>query len=121
MLETTDTSQEITPEGDHSFTIIKPVLKKMSDRGKPYYIFTFEYLHEGTLKTHKEFYMPWMAGEIIKAVGGKEVEGKKGVYEWDKDAVVGKKIKATIVHEPDFKDKTKVRAKMTNPVEEVPF
>lgn len=113
MIETVDTSPDITPAGDHKFTVSKPVIKKMTDNNKAYYIFKLEYVHEGVVKEHTEFIMAWQAGPIIVALGGKETE-KKGVYTWDRELVNGKSVDATIIHEPDFKDKTKTRAKMTN-------
>lgn len=118
--ETTDTNQEITPTGDFVFTVSKKVEKRLAEKSqKPFYIFKFEYMKGGQLSTHTEILMTWMAGPMIRALGGKEV--KPNVFEWDREAVVGSKVKATIIHEPDFKDPAKMRAKMTNIQQDLPF
>jgi hypothetical protein len=124
MTERTDTRPNITPEGRRKFTCAKVPVKKLSEgKNKPYYEFTFEYMDGTTLREHKEFVMAWMAGPLLKAFGFPEVE--PGIYEWEKETCLGKMIEATIIHEADKKDASKVRSRMTEVTavanEEIPF
>lgn len=117
--ETVDTNPDIYPKGPTSLKCLK-VVKKISDKGKPYYMFTFEGNVGGVLRNHMEVRQPWMAGDLIPLLGGKSTE-TPGVYKWDKENAAGYVINCDIIHEQDFKDKTKTRARITNPTEGIPF
>lgn|SRR3990167_8028423 len=118
--ERVDTNPDIFPIGPQVLVCNK-VLKKLSQNSnKPYYLFDFDGMVDGELKNHKEMRFPSQCGDLILALGGKPGE-KKGEYIWDREKVVGNKIKVTMIHEPDFKDKTKTRARITEPVQELPF
>lgn len=122
MPETTDTNFQITPEGTYVMTATKPCIKKLSKNDKPYYTFEFSYVSEGKVETHKEILFPSQAGLLLKAFGCKEV--KTGVFEWEKDEVINRKIKAEIKHLDDKKDPTKKRASIVSAeqvAEEIPF
>ena len=124
--EVVDTTPKIYPTGNQLLTCEK-VEKKISDKGSPYYVFHFYGLVEDKHRTHKEFRQPWMAGDLILALGGKAE--KPGVYKWDRALVQGNQIRCEIVHEPDYKDKSRTRASIKNPtkadatsdLEEMPF
>jgi hypothetical protein len=117
--ETVDTNPDIYPAGKAILTCEK-VVKKLSDSNKPYYMFTFEGVVDGVMRKHIEVRQPWMSGDLIPLLGGKATD-KKGIYTWDKENAKGKTIDCVIIHEPDFKDKTKTRARITNPTEAIPF
>ena len=119
MPEVTDTNPDIYPEGRTTLKAVKPAVKKLTNAGKPFYIFEFEGMVDGDIKTHKEVRMPWMCADILRAFGFPET--KPGVFTWEKNDVDGKAIDCVIVHEPDFKDKTKIRARITEPTEGIPF
>lgn len=108
MPERTDTNFQITPEGVYDMTSTKPCVKKLTKTDKPYYTFEFSYVSDGVLDTHKEIVFPSQAGLLLKAFGCKEV--KPGVFEWEKDEIVNRRIRATIKHLDDKKDPTKKRA-----------
>lgn len=125
MRETTDTRFKITTAGTHQMTATKPCIKKMSksDSPKPYYEFYFEFMNDGKLESHLEILFPNQAGMLLRALQCKEVE--PGVFDWDKEEIIGRKIVAEIAHIPDRKDKTKLRASIVKaepvPEEAVPF
>mgnify|MGYP001558339642 CR=1 FL=1 len=119
--EIVDTNPDLYPQGEAGFTCVR-VDKKLNPSNKPYYIFVFSSFVDGYSKPYKEIRAPWMSGDLIVALGGTD-EGN-GKFKWDRSLVAGKKIICSIVHEPDFKDKTRLRARITNPVpvdETIPF
>ena len=120
MPETTDTNFQITPEGIYAMTATKPCVKRLTKTDKPYYTFELSYVSDGKVDTHKEILFPSQAGLLLKAFGCKEV--KPGVFEWEKDEIMNRRIKATIKHIDDKKDSTKKRACIVaaEPMEEEP-
>ena len=70
---------------------------------------------------------PNQVGPLLALLGAKEDTEKKGHYLWETDMMVGKAFKATISHDADKKDATKVYQNMKdfkaseNKTEEVPF
>lgn len=121
MPETTDTNRfEIMPEGHYVFTVSKvPEKLKSQTTGKVYYKFEFETIVQGKIKKHIEVFMPWMASELLKALGAVEVSPNK--FEWEREAVMGKEIEADLMHEEDRKDPKKKWPKLKNITERVPF
>ena len=121
MRETTDTAKfEMMPEGHYIFTISKvPEKLKSQATQKIYYKFEFETVVQGKIKKHIEVFMPWLASELLKALGATEIEPNK--FEWDREAVMGKEIEADLVHELDRKDPNKKWPKLKNITERVPF
>lgn len=119
MIETTDTKGDfpLFPVGHYRFTVEQIPEKKISDGGKALYIFRFVTTFDGQLKKYKETFAAWKCGELLKALGAKELEKDK--WEWDREAVVGRIVEADIAHEPDKKGKLWPR--MKNITEEVPF
>ena len=117
--EIIDTNPDIFPVGEYEFTV-NQILKKKNDKGTIFYIFEMEAVVDGEIRKHKEFRMPWKSGDLILALGGKVTE-KPGVFTFDREEAKGKKIKASIVHEPDYKDASKTRARIVDPTEWIPF
>jgi hypothetical protein len=125
MPERTDTrSFQLTPVGNYKFVCSKVPVKKLTngDRQFAFYEFEFEFqAPDGSIKTHSERFMTWLVGPLLKAFGFKEKETEPGVFEWEKADCVGKKVDAKIIHEPDKKDKTKMRSRMVDIIEGLPF
>jgi hypothetical protein len=125
MKEVTDTRGEGLKPGKYTFTVAStPIKDKFKNSGKPYYDFTFETTVDGNLKEHNEKIPTWLAAPILRALGAKETS--EGVFEWDRDQVVGTMFDAEIVLEkmPDGKE----YRRLTSPVailkksdEKVPF
>ncbi len=124
MPETTDVSSPftLTPEGTYKFTVESVPLKRPTKKGMGvYFEFNFFYItEEGDREKHKELLMPWQLGPFLEAFGYQQTTKDK--YTWEREEVVNKTIEATIIHEPDYKDKTKTRAKMVDiKKSEIPF
>jgi hypothetical protein len=97
MIERTDTNIGL-PVGHYVFTVSSPVEKrKFENNDKKFYLFKFTVQIGENLMEHQERIPVWMAAEIIKAVGGKEIT--PGVFEWDRDGVIGEQIEGDIVLE----------------------
>ena len=118
MIERTDTNNGL-PVGHYKLTVSSPVEKhKFENNDKKYYLFKFTTTLGENLMEHQERFPAWMASDIIKAVGGKEVT--PGVFEWDRDAVVGNMVEADIIMEKNPKDGKEYR-RMKNIKEALPF
>jgi hypothetical protein len=118
MLETTDTNNGLAV-GHYKFTISSPVEKrKFEGKESKYYLFKLMATVDGNLLEHQERIPVWMAGEILRALECKEV--KPGVFEWDKEAVVGEMIEGDIVIEKS-KDGTKEYRRLKNIKQALPF
>lgn len=119
-IERTDTTGfQLFPIGHYKFQVSAVPLKKKGSGGGIYYEFNFETPIDGNLKKYTERFMVWKAGELLKALGGVEV--MPNVFEWDKEATLGKFVEADIIHEPDQKEPTKKWPRMQNITEGVPF
>src|SRR5262245_503174 len=113
MPETTDTRPNLFPAGEYELVATKPCVKKLTKTSsKPYYEFVFEGTVDGELKDHKEILFPSQCGFLLKALQCKEKPGEPGIFVWEKDEIVGRRIKAKIIHEADKKDSTRMRAKI---------
>ena len=112
MRETTDTRFKIAPAGTWAMTATKPCIKKLSVKNNAYYTFHFEFMNNGSFENHQEIIFPSQSAMILRALQCKETEA--GVFDWDKEEIVGRKITATIVHEADKKDSSKIRAKISS-------
>ena len=55
---------------------------------------------------------PNQVGPLLVILGAKEDPAKKGHYLWETDLMAGKTFKATISHDKDKKDATKVYQNM---------
>lgn len=112
-IERTETGYEIFPEvKDIVLTVTEPATKGKTNKGKFYYVFKFKGVVEGRARKYSEAQMTWMAGDLLRALGCKEVG--KGTFEWDKAEIVGRQVLVDIVHEEDFKDPSKMVARMKN-------
>lgn len=117
MIERTDTNTGL-PLGHYKLTIVAPVEKrKFENNDKKFYLFKFETIVGETIMTHEERIPVWMASDILKALHAKEVT--PGVFEWDKDAVLGEVIEGDIVMEKG-KDGKEYR-RLRNIKEALPF
>lgn len=123
MLERTDTRGDgIEPGKGYIFKISDVPKKDNFSSGKQYYEFKMETTINGDLVDHQERIPTWMVGPILRALECKEVE--PDVFEWEKEAVVGKEFKGDIGLEANPKDGKKYR-RLQNPrkvdSEDVPF
>lgn len=113
MIERTETGYEIFPEvKDIVLTVTEPATKGKTPKGKFYYVFKFKGVVEGRARKYSEAQMTWMAGDLLRGLGCKEVG--KGTFEWDKAEIVGRQVMVDIVHELDFRDPSKQVARMKN-------
>jgi len=118
MLETTDTNNGL-PVGHYKLTISAPVEKrKFENNDKKYYLFKFTTTVGENLMDHQERIPVWKASDILKALGCKEIT--PGVFEWDRDAVVGEMIEGDIVMEKNPKDGKEYR-RLKNIAQALPF
>lgn len=109
--ERTDTRGEGLQPGRYVFTISEPVVKRKWESGSIYYDWKFNVAHDGNLKDHNEKLAPWKLGPLLKALNQKEIE--PGIYEWDKEAVVGLQVAADIVLDK-AKNSDRVYRRMAN-------
>ena len=122
-METTDTNSQFhddIPDGTYDFEVVNVVRKEIN--GKKAYEWTLEYDGgEGKVLT-----WPNQVGPLLALLGAKEDTAKKGHYLWETELMVGKTFKATISHDPDKKDPSKVYQNMkdfkpSKKTEDVPF
>lgn len=112
MTEKTNTAGGRLPEGHYQFTVTKTPEKFRTATGKIRYVWHFETLIGTELKSHRESFMVWMMGDLLRALKCKEE--KKNEFEWELEEQVGKIIFADIVYEPDKNDPNKTWARMAN-------
>lgn len=108
MEETIDTSSQFPdrdiPDGTYTFRI-EGIDRK--EKGTTV-MYIFKLFYEGI---HTEqLLLPSMMGPLLRILGCKETE--KGKFKWDKDLLTGQSFVATVVHERDKKDATKIRQQM---------
>lgn len=97
------------PDGKNTFRIIK------FRKNEKMYIFTLSYDGE---KEGEQVFFSSSIGPLLKALGCKE--SAKGVYILDTDVVLGATFTATVSHEPNKKDPTKIYQNMKD-ISEIPF
>lgn len=114
MRETTDTSNKYgngkeIEDGQFDFTVVS-VKKKYGgkDKNSPFFVWTLTYGVNN--EEVEQVLMPNMMGGLLKALSCTEIEPNK--FDWDTDAQGGKQFTATVSHEPDKKDPSKIRQKM---------
>ncbi len=121
--EITDTTSQFNDhieDGPHSFKVVKVVRKEIS--GKKAYEWTLAHEDgEGKVLT-----WPSQVGPLLIILGAKEDPQKKGHYLWETDLMAGKTFKATITHDADKKNPSKVYQNMkdyekSNEAERTPF
>ena len=107
--EITDTNSQFNdniPDGTYDFEVVSVVRKEI--KGKKAYEWTLNYDGgQGKVLT-----WPNQVGPLLVLLGAKEDQVKKGHYLWETDMMVGKPFKATISHDADKKDSTKVYQNM---------
>lgn len=112
-IERTDSRGEGLRPGVFTFTVSEvPTKRKWPTSGKIYYDFKLTAIQDGRLVEHNEKVNTWQAGPILRALGAKEVE--TGVFEWDKDAVLGLEFEAEVYLEKDRNDPTKEYRRLRN-------
>ena len=112
MQETIDTASRYNnssdiPDGTYTFEVV--TVRKKYKGEIPFYIWTLEYDKD---QEGDQVLLPSMMGDLLRVLGCKEISPKK--YEWDPDNMEGKEFIATVSHEPDKKDPSKMRQQMTN-------
>ncbi len=100
-------NQEL-PDGKREFMVIGDVVKKYGKSGAEFFVLTVQY--DGGLG--QQMFMPNMMGPLLRALGCTEVEPNS--FDWDTTEQVGKRFVATISHQPDKKDPTKIRQHMSD-------
>lgn len=117
-MEITDTNNSsLFPLGNYRFTICEVPVKKKNESGKVFYKFEFTVALPDGIEKYSETFMSWNCRELLRAIGAKETS--PNVFEWDREAVIGKEIQAEIVHEADKKGK--LWARLKNITEPLPF
>lgn len=118
MRETTDTANQYTnrdiPDGRYSFKVVS-VTKKVGKKNVPFYIWKLDY----GIASGEQVLLPSMMGNLLRVLGCTEISPNK--FDWDTDAVEGKTFEATVSHEPDKKDPSKIRQQMNEFKEGIPF
>jgi hypothetical protein len=119
MREVTDTSGSLSP-GKYKFTVIEEP-KKVHMGKATGFEFTFSAVNDnGARCEYKERFPVWLMGDLLKALGQKEVS--PGKYDWDTTDVADLAVSAEIVYEDFVKDGiTKSYPKMKKITTEVPF
>jgi hypothetical protein len=107
--ETTDTNSQFhddIPDGKYDFTIVKVERKEI--KGNKAYEWVLQYSDgEGKVLT-----WPNQVGPLLVILGAKEDPAKKGHYLWETETMVGKTFRATITHDVDKKNPSKVYQNM---------
>lgn len=120
--QTTETSQFTLPaEGHYDCVTIEKVVKKMIKEIYTAYEWSFSTVQDGEAITFKVLLFPSSMGELLTALGSKEVGRNK--YEWDDEAVIGENIEFVLSHKADksgtlravLSDVKKVTAGVKNP------
>jgi hypothetical protein len=112
-LERVDTRGNAVGPGKWTMVVSETPISGDWGPGKNYYEFKFKvYVSPGSKLPYSERFPVWLCGPLLRALGCNEVE--TGIFEWDKEAVVGVKFDGEIVIEKgkDGKDYRKLR----NPV-----
>lgn len=114
MLEEIDTnsnfSNEGIPDGRYTFRILDIRTNGL--------LRIFGLSYDGGKEADQIFFDNQL-GALLKCLGCKETS--KGKYILDSDKTIGDVFKATVYHEPDKKDKTKIYQRMKDFEQEVPF
>lgn len=95
------------PDGRRLFMVVDDIVKKYGKSGAEFFIVTLQY--QGGIG--QQMFMPNMMGPLLKALGCQETE--PNVWDWDTTEQAGKTFTATIAHQPDKKDPTKMRQHMS--------
>lgn len=109
--EATDTNSQFgdnIPDGTYDFEIIQVVRKEI--KGKKAYEWTLE--DESNEITGKVLTWPSQIGPLLVILGAKEDPNNKGHYLWETELMAGKTFKATISHDADKKNPSKVYQNM---------
>lgn len=111
-MERTYTGGKGLKVGKYTFTVSENPVKGAFQGGSVYYEWFFTVYADGEMKEHKERIPVWKMGPLLRALGQKEVEPDD--FEWDREGMQGLQFDGEVVMEPDYKDKTKSYARITN-------
>lgn len=110
------------PECTCVLKVTSVVLKsKKDDESVKFYVWSFDLMMSDNEELENELQFLFFSsqmGELLEALGG--VETTPGKYDWDDEEVVGKCVRANIVHEI-FKGQTKHMLKEIEAYEEEVF
>lgn len=110
--EITDTNSQFNdniPDGNYDFTVQSVARKEI--KGKKAYEWILNY---GKDSQGKVLMWPNQVGPLLALLGAKEDAEKKGHYLWETEMMTGRTFKATISHDPDKKDPSKIYQNMKN-------
>lgn len=114
--EITDTTSQFhddIPDGTYDFEIEKVLAKDI--KGKKGYEWHLDYKDaDGNDQSGKVLTWPNQIGPLLAILGAKADSEKKGHYLWETELMTGKTFKATISHEPDKKNPSKVYQNLGN-------
>lgn len=97
------------PDGRYEFKVLSAEKKYGgAKKDKPFYVWRLEY--EGI--KGEQVLMPNKMGDLLRALGCTETE--PGKFDWDTELVVNQVFAATVTHEADKKDPSKIRQQMSN-------
>ena len=121
MRETTDTNSQFASDiadGTYTFEVHKVIRREKS--GVVMYVWSLDYDNQNGEQVMFRSNM----GPLLRTLGC--TESKPGIFDWDTDLMEGKKFIATVKHEPDKKDPSKIRQNMMDfkkaeAVDEPPF
>lgn len=126
MEETIDTRGKYDtdlPDGEREFRIEKIESKVLPKATLYIWQLSFDG-SDGEREVGEQSFLPNFMSDLLRLLGCEEVSPKK--FKWDREALAGKYFIATVKHEPDQKDPTKIRQNMTgfkksDKTDEIPF
>jgi len=126
MEETIDTRGKYDtalPDGEREFRVEKISRKEKGET--VFYIWQVSFDGEGgEREVGEQVFLPNMMGDLLRILGCEETAPKR--FKWDKETLPGAYFIATVSHDPDKKDPSKIRQNMTGfkkgkNEDEVPF
>jgi len=112
MNETIDTRGQFDtalPDGEREFRVEKIMRREKGPTIM--YIWQLSFEGEEERESGEQVLLLNMMGDLLRVLGCKETSPKK--FDWDRDLLPGTFFIATVSHEPDKKDPTKIRQQMT--------
>lgn len=107
-MERTDTRNFFIEEGTYLFEVLEVKKEQTPKKKKRVYNFKFKvFLEDGTEKEYRERFAVWQVAPLLRALKCREVE--EGVFEWELDEVVGRRVWADLYFEESQNGKSYLR------------